>query len=163
MDEHTALGIAGGVLSAIFGGVIIWGRARRVKVPVVAVWPRIPTVGVEPGSVEPAIVEKAVAWWQRRGWDIGPVRLGTGDITIRDWNPARFNGDDPHGWCGLDLTADGDEIVSADVMVAKPKLVHVVHELGHALGLMHPNMCPTGHPMHPREPGLRDTRGLEAP
>lgn len=160
MDDHTLLGVIGGVVSAAVAGVVAWGRLRRVDVTRVGSWLGAPTIAVA-DLEDLAVVVQAARWLRELGWPIGRVSAGgAGDIRVVPWNPARFNGDDPRGWTGLDFYPGTTRIRSATVMLRERSKVAAVHELLHAMGCDHPPWCPTGHPLHPRRPGLRDTRGL---
>lgn len=151
---------AGLALTAAFAGIIGWGRVREVEVPTVGVWETIPTICVH--TVPAADVAEAVNWWRRQG---RPMVVSCRDWTVSltedptvDLRDSVDDTDERHGVTVVRTSRD--VIVGADIRVMPGAgALLVAHELGHALGFLHPVAAPTGHIMHPHHPGW-DGRGV---
>lgn len=160
VGNEPILGIIGAIVSAIVLAVVGWGRVRNVDVPRVAFWAQAPSVGLADPRVDPGDLREAMAFWSRLGWQFGDILDGPGDITIAPWDPV-LGLDNPEG-VGVTVSNTGSLRQRSTVRCREPNVTTLVHELGHALGLGHPVNPPTGHPMHPKKPGIHDHRGLTA-
>jgi hypothetical protein len=149
------------LVTAAFGTVIGWGCVKRVEVPRAGVWEDTPVLCAR--DVPTPVVIQAVDWWRVRGHDL---TLSCHSWTISlDADPTvdtRASYDDVAVTHGVTVAhVDEGVVVAAEIRVlpGASSLV-VAHELGHALGYLHPQVCPTGHMMHPHNPGW-DDRGLD--
>lgn len=156
--------LGGGVAAAAAVlAAAVWGRARTVEVSRPLRWPAGEVIVCGDGHTR-----EAVRLWREHGH---PVRHGGAgdrcDVVI-DVDPTLDDRDSVedgayvHG--RAQVLHEGGVIRAVAVRVVPgAELVVVVHEVGHSLGFAHPVAAPTGHVMHPSQPGLRDWRGLEGP
>ena len=155
--------IPGLALTTLLGGVIVWGRVRPVDVPQVATWDGPVTVCAS-AEVDPETFREAVRLWQELGHDLS---ISTKICDIEVLVDARL--DDRTSIRNKRLVRArtaiehaGGRIEHAEVrLLPDAGLLAMCHELGHALGYMHPRVAPTGHLLHPHEPSLKDWRGLQ--
>lgn len=186
-SRNTALGIAGLAVTAVFGGVIAWGRLRSVEAPRHGTWPGVMLVCADEG-VSRRDVSQAHAHLVDHGFRVRILAVGS-DCTPRDGlatvrvDPTLDVGTGlGDGWDGGNIsTIDADDegtvwgrtqvtqtqggvILRADVALHPSQHeLSTTHELLHALGWGHPVAPPTGHVLHPLSPGLDDWRGVEGP
>lgn len=142
-------------------GAVVYGRVRRVVVPQVGEWRSTPTVYCDRRLRDS--VREAIAWWGERGHPLMLLDHEAGArVTIR-LDPELADRGDTKCW------TDGDNVVSAQCVVrSEDDIVAVAHEIGHALGYLHPIAAPSGHLMHPSRPGMgwgsdRGLRGSQSP
>lgn len=146
-------------VSAAIAGVVAWGRVRSVTVPRPARWASAPRIWRGSG-VDRARLEEAIRWWRARGHDlwIGGPSEPSAILVVAQPQPEGRAGN-TRCWA----TPDGSTLVRAEVEVRpEADALTIAHELGHALGYLHPVAAPSGHLMHPSRPGW-DGRGLEGP
>lgn len=173
MKTKTAAYSIGAALSAAILGIFAWGRVRSVDVPQPASWEHTPVVCAADGVDRPAL-RSAVDAWREHGH---PVRLGCdeADITLTvdpsldtdDGGLRTDDGDGTHVLDGVSQTwgvtrcqAVGMRLTACAIrMHPRGGALAYTHELGHALGYLHPPLCPSGHLLHPSRPGW-DWRGL---
>jgi hypothetical protein len=175
--SSTWLGAVGLAVSVGVGVVIAWGRVRSVTVPQPAHWTAPPAVCVS-GDVDHAALRDALDAWRSHGHRILRSCDGRPGITVAvdpalddagpsGGDPGEHTATDemgrPSRWGTTHVVALGDVMVSAEIRLhPHAGALTLAHELGHALGYLHPVAAPTGHLMHPSSPGW-DWRGLEAP
>lgn len=152
------------VVTALAAVIVLWGRVRTVEVPHPARW-EDPFVVCPGEGVASAALDEAVTWWKEMGHDL---EVGCDEWSVSvDVDPAldtRASVEDlavthgeTHVWAvdGVVAAAEIRVLPGADALV-------LAHELGHALGYLHPLAPPSGHLLHPSRPGW-DGRGLEGP
>lgn len=154
--------IPGLAVATLIGGIVVWGRVRDVEVRQVATWDRPVTVCASSG-VDPDALREAVRRWRDQGHDLSistricdiqvMVDASLDDRTsIRNRRLVRARTAVEH---------ERGRIEHAEIRVLPDAgLLALCHELGHALGYMHPRAAPTGHLLHPHDPSLNDWRGL---
>jgi hypothetical protein len=150
------------VLSLLFGGVIAWGRVKPVKVPRVGSWEDVPVVCAGRG-VDPAALDQAAVWWDSQGHELElSCERWTVSIDIDATLDTRASVDDVALTHGVTvLHTDQAVVVAAEIRVLPgADALVIAHELGHALGLLHPRFAPSGHILHPSRPGW-DGRGVQ--
>ena len=155
--------IPGLALTTLIGGFIVWGRIRDVEVPRIATWDGPVTVCGSPG-VDPELLREAVDRWRDMGHDID-VSTNVCDVQVsidESLDERTSFRTKKHVRARTAIEHVGGRIVHADVrLLPEAGLLALCHELGHALGYMHPRAAPTGHLLHPHDPSLDDWRGLE--
>lgn len=146
-------------------GSIVWSRVRSVVVPRPARWIETPLICPGP-DVSPSDLDEAVAWWRQLGHDLevdcdGPWNVSIDLDPTLDTRDSIDEGELVHG--RAHVLGEGGEIDAAEILL-RPGVgaLAIAHELGHALGYLHPAFAPSGHLMHPSRPGW-DGRGLQAP
>lgn len=173
------LATVGGAVTAVFAGIILWGRVRDVNVPQPASWDHVPVLCASgPGVDRPALAE-AIEAWRKEGHVITQSCNGATDITLIVDPLLDNSGAGPIGGAGGDVDhvntdagtntlwgstrvqAAGDRILHADIVLHPDSTgLAYAHEIGHALGYLHPIAPPTGCLMHPSKVGW-DMRGLK--
>lgn len=157
--------VVGICTSIFFFGWILFARCKPVEVPMIGQWDRTPTICISE-EVNADEVSVALRWWEDLGYTIAidaHCRPGNYDISL-DVNPlldTRDSYDDvglTHGNTVVSVLDKTIEVAHIDVLPGADALT-IAHEFGHALGFMHPLFCPTGHIMHPHNPGW-DARGI---
>ena len=112
------------------------------------------------------VLEQAVDLWRGDGFDITiGCSVPFASIVIDPTVDIRDSVDDvgiQHGVTKVTQTADGEITAAETRMLPGPTVAWTAHELGHQLGFGHPNFCPSGHVMHPHNPGIHDFRGHSA-
>lgn len=154
--------IAGIVVAVVFFGIILWGRFKDVKVPVIATWDSTPVICASEG-IDPLELKKAIKWWEDLGFQFEQsCNIYTVDINANPFIDGGNYSDSNYYTKGLTTlrTRNGViESVDVEVLPGSDALV-IAHELGHVLGLQHPSFAPSGHILHPRNPGW-DARGIK--
>ncbi len=154
-----ALGLS---LSAVFLGIILFARVKEVNVKTFATWEEPPVLCISK-EFNQTELHQALEWWADLGYTFErSCETHTGSLQIDPTIDQRDSYDDvsvTHGLTSLSVKDGKIYQAESKVLPGSDALV-IAHELGHLLGFRHPNFCPTGHILHPHNPGW-DSRGLE--
>lgn len=154
--------LGGGLtLTAAFLALIGWARVKDVTVPRAGVWDDVPVICAR--GVSSRDVVEAVEWWRKLGHKL-ELSCDGWSVSL-DADPTvdtRASYDDVAVTHGVTVAhVDEGVVVAAEIRVLPSAGALVIaHEIGHSLGYLHPQACPTGHLMHPSRPGW-DDRGLK--
>lgn len=185
MKGNSKVLLAGGlVATALAAGAVVWGRLRSVEVPRVGEWEAVPLVCAV--GVDRVALSRALDAVRDHGHAArllppsDPCVPGDGvisiaidptldDATIATANPVGIDQHDgelspltPQTWGVTACTREGRALRRCHVRLhPQAGELTLAHELLHAQGWEHPVGAPTGHILHPRDPGPRDWRGVD--
>jgi len=170
MEPNSPILLALGLFTSLSVlAAVVWGRLRRIVVPRAGKWGSDPITIWEPVEFtndDKVNLVTAIAVWVELGHRLTIGNVGTqfiGIVVDKGLDTRDSVEDETVTFGRTRVTQERGQIVSATVRVLpEPSALTLAHELGHALGFLHPAGVPTGHLLHPTNPGW-DTRGLEGP